>query len=61
MSTETKRRSAHGAKTLGGRYYTSPEVLVREEETIFRRSWVGVGHRSQLAERGSYFTAEVLG
>lgn len=45
--------------TLPASWYADPEVLRREHERIFRRSWQYVGRLDQLAETGSYFTATV--
>ncbi|TML14265.1 MAG: Rieske 2Fe-2S domain-containing protein, partial [Actinobacteria bacterium] len=37
-------------------WYTEPEILRREQERIFRRSWQYAGHAGEVAEPGSYFT-----
>jgi Rieske 2Fe-2S family protein len=50
---------AAGAKTLPQRYFVSPGVLAEEEEKIFLRQWLLVGHQSQIAQAGDYFVAEV--
>src|SRR5437870_4173756 len=50
-----------GAKTLEQKYFVSPEIFAEEKEKIFSRQWVLVGHQSQIAEAGNYFTAEVSG
>ena len=42
-------------KTLPWNWYFEPEILQREHEAIFRRSWQYVGHLGQVAEPGSYF------
>ncbi len=55
-TTETFRA---GAKTLPQHYFVSPEIFAEEQEKIFSRRWVLVGHQSQIAEDGDYFTAEV--
>ena len=57
-TTETFRA---GARTLPQRYFVSPEIFAEEQEKIFSRQWVLVGHQSQIAEAGDYFTAEVSG
>jgi len=44
-------------RTLPWSWYTDPEVLRREGERIFARSWQYVGHSGQLAEAGSFFAA----
>ncbi len=50
-----------GAKTMPQRYFVSPEIFAEEREKIFANRWVLVGHQSQIAEAGDYFTAEVAG
>jgi Rieske 2Fe-2S family protein len=57
-TTETFRA---GAKTLPQRYFVSPTIFAKEQDKIFSRQWVLVGHQSQIAEAGDYFTAEVAG
>ena len=44
---------------LAARYYTDPEVFAAELDRVFARSWVMVGHVSQVAEPGSVVTADV--
>lgn len=59
---EVKPASNTGeVKTLPYRLYTDPEVLRAEREKIFARSWQFVGHVSQVARPGDYFTCEVAG
>ena len=43
--------------TLPWAWYSAPEILQREGERIFARSWQYVGHTGQLPADGSYFTA----
>jgi Rieske 2Fe-2S family protein len=50
-----------GAKTLPQRYFVSPEIFTEEQQKIFSKQWVFVGHQSQLAEAGDYFLNEVAG
>src|SRR5436309_3077323 len=50
-----------GAKTLPQRYFVSPQIFAEEQEKIFSRQWVLVGHKSQLAQAADYFTSEVAG
>ena len=50
-----------GAKTLPQQYFISPTTFAKEQDEIFSRQWVLVGHQSQIAEAGDYFTAEVAG
>jgi len=50
-----------GAKTLSQHYFVSPETFAEEQEKIFSKQWVFVGHQSQIAQAGDYLTAEVAG
>ena len=56
---KTAETFAAGAKTLAQQYFVSPEVFAEEQDRIFSKQWVLVGHQSQLAEAGDYFVAEV--
>src|SRR5437868_716759 len=48
-----------GAKTLPQRYFLSPETFAEEEEKIFSRHWLLVGHHSQIESAGDYFLVSV--
>jgi Rieske 2Fe-2S family protein len=37
-----------GARTLGGRYYTSEEVLAEENERVFGTGWICVGREESI-------------
>ncbi len=52
---------AFRAKTLPRRYFVSPDVFAQEQEKIFSKQWVLVGHQSRIAQAGDYFTAEIAG
>src|SRR5690606_26338733 len=47
------------AETLPSRLYTDPVYLALEEEKIFGRTWQLVGRVADLAETGSFLTAEI--
>ena len=49
------------AWTLPAALYTEGSVFTKEKEKIFLRSWQVVGHCSQVANTGDYFTAELIG
>lgn len=49
------------ARTMPPSYYTSPEFLALEEEHIFRREWICIGHAGEIANPGDYFTTELVG
>lgn len=44
---------------LHRRVFTDPEVFELEMDRIFGRSWIYVGHESQVPEPGDYFTTQV--
>ncbi len=56
---KTVESFAAGAKTLAQEYFVSPEIFAQEQEKIFSKHWILVGHQSELAEVGDYFVAEV--
>lgn len=47
--------------TLPPRAYTSEAFFELEREAIFKREWLLVGHVSQVAAPGDYFTLNLLG
>ncbi len=47
--------------TLAADYYVDPAVLEAEYDAIFHRSWMFVGHISEVAEPGHYLTADIAG
>jgi glycine betaine catabolism A len=58
---KTAETFAAGAKTLPQQYFVSPEVFAQEQDRIFSKQWILVGHQSQLAEAGDYFVAALAG
>ena len=50
-----------GAKTLPQRFFVSPNIFAEEQEKIFGRCWICLGHESQLARTGDYLVREVAG
>ncbi len=58
---KTAETFTSGSKTLPQRYLISTEVFAKEQECIFSRQWLCVGHQSQLAKAGDYFVQEVAG
>ena len=48
-----------GAKTLPQRYFISPEIFAEEQEKIFSKQWVFVGHQSQIPDAGDYIVQRV--
>jgi choline monooxygenase len=49
------------AWTLPSHLYTDAATLAQEQEKIFSRTWQVIGHASQVANPGDYFTAELTG
>jgi choline monooxygenase len=49
------------AWTLSALLYTDATVFAVEKERIFSRTWQVVGHASQVANPGDYFTTELVG
>jgi choline monooxygenase len=49
------------AWTLPSALYTDPSVFAEEKEKVFSRTWQVVGHASQVAKAGDYFTTELVG
>ena len=51
---------AGNSALLANTYYTDPAVYEWEKEHIFHRSWIYVGHESQLAQPGDVLPCHVL-
>ena len=51
---KTTEISIDGARTLPREYYTSPEILDREMDRIFRRRWLCIGREDQIPNPGDY-------
>jgi 3-phenylpropionate/trans-cinnamate dioxygenase alpha subunit len=41
-------------RTVSSRVFTDPQIFAREQETVFTRSWLYLGHRSQFSASGDY-------
>src|SRR5436309_1367672 len=50
---------AAAAKTLPQQYFVSDEIFRQEQEQLFSKQWILVGHQSQIVRNGDYFVAEV--
>ena len=50
-----------GARTLPGRYYSSPEVFAEEQERVFRHQWICIGREASLASPGDYYLVGIAG
>lgn len=53
--------NADEAFTIPANFYTKAAVFEHEKEAIFARSWICVGHRSEVADNNAYITREVIG
>lgn len=53
--------SAKKSFTLPSRYYTDDVIHQQEIQKIFLRSWLYVGHISDLPDVGSYITEDIAG
>jgi phenylpropionate dioxygenase-like ring-hydroxylating dioxygenase large terminal subunit len=70
MSTEESKVSERlseilaghqSGRSLPGEVYRDPQIYEREIRGIFMKSWLYVGHQSQIPERGDYFLFEIAG
>ncbi|MEX2282577.1 MAG: aromatic ring-hydroxylating dioxygenase subunit alpha [Gemmatimonadota bacterium] len=50
-----------GARTMPGEYYTSPDILAEEKETIFARHWNLAGRVTRLDRPGDYMLRTIAG
>lgn len=51
---------AANSNSLPARFYTDPAVFEQEREAVFFDSWLFVGHVSDVAEPGDFFTTSVF-
>ena len=49
------------AWTLPSTLYTDPAIFASEKDKVFSRTWQVIGHASQVANPGDYFTTELVG
>jgi Rieske 2Fe-2S family protein len=56
---KTAETFAAGAKTLEQKYFVSPQIFTEEQQKIFSKQWVLVGHQNQITKPGDYFVADV--
>ena len=45
--------------TMPARFYHDPEIEALEKQNIFFKSWIYVGHQSQISQPGEYLTATI--
>src|SRR5438045_6732022 len=58
-SPERAKMIVSAPKALPQRYFVLPEVFADEQNKIFAREWLLVGHQSQVPKPGDFFLAEV--
>ncbi|MEQ9451181.1 MAG: aromatic ring-hydroxylating dioxygenase subunit alpha [Pseudomonadales bacterium] len=51
----------HGTFRVNRRAFVAPDVLAREQERIFDRCWLYLGHESEIAIPGDFLTRDVGG
>ena len=49
------------AYTLPKAFYTAPEVFAEESQKILSRSWICVGHASEVQASNQYITRKIIG
>src|SRR5262245_1862460 len=49
------------ARTIPAAWYHDPELAALERRAVFANAWQAVGRADQVAEPGSFFTADVAG
>lgn len=54
-------QDADNAWTVPKSYYTSKQVFEIEKEAIYAKSWICVGHCSEVATPNQYFTRKIIG
>ncbi|WP_374663531.1 carnitine monooxygenase subunit alpha [Acinetobacter sp.] len=52
---------ADNAWTIPKAFYTSKQVFEKEKEEIYAKSWICVGHCSEVANSNQYFTRKIIG
>lgn len=47
-------------RALHPKYYTEKDIFSKEIENIFFKNWIYVGHQSQVANNGDFFTLDLI-
>jgi phenylpropionate dioxygenase-like ring-hydroxylating dioxygenase large terminal subunit len=58
---KTSQNFSAAAKSMPQKYFVSPESFAEEQEKIFSREWLLVGHQSQIPRSGDFFLATITG
>jgi glycine betaine catabolism A len=61
METFVRPSVGAHAMTLDARWYTSPDVFRQEQDRLFARDWICVGHESRIEQPGDYLVATIAG
>jgi Rieske 2Fe-2S family protein len=63
MATFLKTTTSYrpGARTMPGRYYTSPDVLAEEGERVFASHWICAGREETIAQPGAFARVTIAG
>ena len=61
QAIEQTRTNLNEARHLPGYYYTSPEILRREIDTIFMREWLCVGRVEEYEKPGDFNAMRIVG
>jgi len=56
---KTRNPETVGAKSLPQKYFVSPELFAREQQKIFSKEWLLIGHQSQVPSAGDFFVTTV--
>ena len=49
------------ARTIPAAWYLDPAVHAAEQQAVFRNTWQFAGRASQVAQSGSYLSADIAG
>jgi glycine betaine catabolism A len=53
------KRTANGAMTLPGEYYTSEQIYREELQRVFNNRWICAGRAEQIPNSGNYFLYKI--
>jgi glycine betaine catabolism A len=56
---KARKPATIGAKSLSQEYFVSPELFADEQHQVFSKTWLLVGHQSQIPDAGDFFLATV--
>ncbi len=68
MATARKSRSKNGhsdslvdldAGLISREVFVNPEIYAQEQEQLFARAWLYIGHESQISKPGDFFVSSM--